>query len=167
MNGEQMAGRMRPQEGPRRDVGLALRADRRRRGQSQRAYAQDRAIGRQLLARAEVDAGSLSLAVLLSLLEGTGFELVVVPVAEARPGVEWDRTDVEARTRSGSRFPANREVRESVRGPMWWLYHEMLGSRTFGPQPGWTAEGFTPPEGTRYGRKPRPYEEGDDPRWPY
>lgn len=36
-----------------------------------------------------------------------------------------------------------------------------------GPQPEWTAEGFTPPEGTRYGREPRPYEEGEGPRWPY
>lgn len=153
-------------EGARRDVGLALRAHRRQRAQSQRAYARDRGLSRDVLARAEVDAGSLSLAALLSLLQGTGFELAVVP-AGARPDVEWDRTDLEARTRSGSRFPANRQVRQSPRGPLWWLYHEMLGSREFRPPPVWTAEGFVPPEGTRYGKKPRPYEAGEGPRWPY
>lgn len=113
-----------------------------------------------------MDAGSLSLGSLVELLEGTGFELAVLP-AGTRCHVEWDTTDIEARTRSGSRFPANRKVRESRRGPLWWHYHEMLGNRGFGPQPRWTAEGFVPPEGTRYGKKPRPYEEGEGPRWPY
>jgi hypothetical protein len=159
--------RRRPEQGPRRDVGLALRADRRRRGLSQRAYATSRSLSRQVLARAEVDAGDLRLSLLLDLLDGTGFELAVLPTDPTRPAVDWERTDLLAATRSGSRFPAHRAVRQSPRGPIWWVYHEMLGSRGFGPQPQWTAEGFIPPQGTRYGKMPRPYEDGEGPRWPY
>lgn len=159
-------GRKTTTEGVRREVGLALRADRRQRAQSQRAYARSRGLSRDVLARAEVDSGSLRIATVQSLLEGTGFILAVVP-AGAGPGVEWERTDLEARTRSGSRFPANRAVRESRSGPLWWHYHEMLGAREPGPQPRWTAEGFIPPEGTRYGKKPQPYTDGEALRWPY
>ncbi|GAA1163526.1 hypothetical protein GCM10009584_00540 [Ornithinimicrobium humiphilum] len=154
-------------EGPRRDVGLALRADRRRRGLSQRAYAATRGISRDRVAQAEVDAGSLRLADVLVLLEGTGYELVVLPVGSERPDVAWDETDLRATTRVGSRFPAHRRVRRSRGGPMWWIYHEQLGNRGYGPQPGWTAEGFEIPPGTVYGKKPRPYVEGEGPRWPY
>lgn len=153
-------------EGVRRDVGLALRAHRRELAQSQRGYARRRGLSRDVLARAEVDAGRLSLEVVTCLLKSTGFELAVVPVGRS-PHVDWDRTDLAARTRSGSRFPAHRQVRESVRGPVWWHYHEVLGNREFGMQPTWTAEGFIPPEGTRYGKQPRPYGEGEGPRWPY
>lgn len=156
-----------PSHGPRRDVGLALRSDRRLRGQSQRAYARERSISRQDLARAEVDAGGLRLGAVMQLLEGTGFELAVVRTDQAPPAIRWDLTDLEARTRRGSRFPAHRQVRRSARGPLWWHYHEVLGGREFGPQPAWTAEGFIPPEGTRYGKEPRPYEEGEGPRWPF
>lgn len=151
----------------RRDVGLALRADRRRRGQSQRAYAADRGISRAALAAAEVDAGGLRLEPLLVLLEGTGYELVVVRSGQARTEQDWDLTDLLARTRSGSRFPPHRSVREAGQGPLWWWYHEMLGRRGSGERPTWTAEGFAPPPGTRYGKEPRPREEGEAPRWPY
>ncbi len=151
---------------PRREVGLALRADRRRRGESQRAYATARALSRHVLARAEVDAGSLRLDAVQALLDGTGFELVLLPVGTPRPVVDWDPTDLRARTRTGARFPAHRQVRECGGGPMWWWYHEVLGARGFGPQPRWTAEGFVPLEGTRYGKEPRPYAEGEPPRWP-
>lgn len=120
-----------------------------------------------MLAKAEVDAGTLRLDAVLDLLDGTGYELTVLPVAEDRPDVAWDETDLLATTRSGSRFPAHRKVRESRGGPVWWFYHEYLGSRGFGPPPAWTAEGFIPPEGTRYGKEPRPYAEGEEPRWPY
>lgn len=114
-----------------------------------------------------MDAGCLRLEVIEALLEGTGYELAVVAVDAERPEVSWEETDLLATTRSGSRFPAHRAVRASSGGPVWWLYHEFLGGRPFGPQPGWTAEGFIPPEGTRYGKKPRPYAEGEEPRWPY
>ncbi|GAA5167634.1 hypothetical protein GCM10011366_23730 [Ornithinimicrobium tianjinense] len=159
--------RRRPEDGPRRDVGLALRADRRRRGQSQRAYADQRELSPKVLATAEVDAGSLSLASLLHLLQGTGYALAVVPSDHAATAeTQWEPTDLVATTRSGSRFPPHREVRESD-GPLWWWYHEMMGRRGSGRRPGWTAEGFTPPPGTRYGKKPRPTEEDEPPRWPY
>lgn len=147
-----------------REVGLALRAHRRERGESQRAYAKARRLSRELIARVEVNAGMTSLSGIVSMLDGTGYELAVVPVGVDRPRPAWDDTDLQARTRAGSRFPPHREVR-STDGPLWWWYHEYLGSRGFGPVPGWTAEGFTPPEGTRYGREPRPTEDGK-PRWP-
>lgn len=159
--------RQRPAAGARRDVGLALRADRRRRGQSQRAYAAERRLNRDALARAEVDAGAIRLDQLLEMLDGTGYQLAVLPADADRPPVDWDRTDVEATTRSGSRFPPHRRVRESPGGPMWWWYHEVMGRRGSGPEPSWTAEGFVPPPGTRYGRAPRPSAEGEGPRWPY
>ncbi|GGK82075.1 hypothetical protein GCM10011509_33260 [Ornithinimicrobium pekingense] len=114
-----------------------------------------------------MDAGGLRLDAVMQLLEGTGFGLAVVRTDQAPPAIGWDLTDLEARTRRGSRFPAHRQVRRSVRGPLWWHYHEVLGGRGLGPQPAWTAEGFIPPEGTRYGKEPRPYEEGEGPRWPY
>ncbi|MCK0111996.1 hypothetical protein MWU75_07595 [Ornithinimicrobium sp. F0845] len=81
-------------------------------------------------------------------------------------GPWWDSTDVEARTRAGGRFPAHREVKKSPWGPYWWHYHEAYGTRGNGPRPQWTAEGFTPPPGTRYGKKPTLGEDGR-PRWPY
>ncbi|WP_161965135.1 hypothetical protein [Ornithinimicrobium cerasi] len=165
-----MTGRERSGEGARREVGLALRADRRRRGQSQRAYAAARGLSRAALARAEVDAGGVRLESLLWLLRGTGYELVVVPADQARPPTAWEPTDLEATTRSGSRFPPHREVRESRDGPTWWWYHEVLGNRGDRgdwQRPGWTAEGFTPPPGTRYGRKPRPRDDDDGATWPY
>lgn len=146
-------------------VGLALRADRRRRGQSQRDYAKERSLSRDTLARAEVDASAMRLESIVRLLAGTGFELSVRPVSDNRhPG--WDVTDLEARTRAGARFPAHRVVKESRWGPRWWEYHELYGNRGLGPRPRWTAEGFVPPPGTRYGKEPTPGPDGG-PRWPW
>lgn len=147
-------------------VGLALRADRRRLGQSQRAYAASRSISRDVLARAEVDASSFRLDTVTRLLTGTGFELMVAPTGSGILGPWWDRTDVEARTRGGARFPAHREVRQTPWGPQWWVYHELVGRRGDGPRPRWSAEGFTPPPGTRYGKVPTLGEDGR-PRWPF
>lgn len=134
-------------------VGLALRGHRRELGQSQRAYAETRGMSRSQLARMEHEAAGLKLGDVAEALDGTGYCLAVVPMG-ATPDVEWDPTDLEARTRDGRRFPANRTVRRSRFGPNWWMYHEVLGSRGCGPRPRWTAEGFTPDPGTRFGPKP-------------
>ncbi|USQ80425.1 hypothetical protein NF556_01795 [Ornithinimicrobium faecis] len=147
-------------------VGLALRADRRQREQSQRAYAAERDLSRDTLARVEVDASGMRLDAAIAFLEGTGYELVVQPVSSDGPDPWWDLTDVAARTRAGGRFPAHRKVKETPWGPLWWDYHERIGNRGFGPKPKWSAEGFTPPPGTRYGKIPTPAEDGG-PRWPY
>ena len=120
-------------------VGLALRAHRRELGKSQRAYAAQRGISNAQLAKMERDASGVTLGAVASALEGTGYCLVVLPV-DAAPDVEWDPTDLEARTRSGSRFPANRVVKRSRFGPDWWVFHEMLGTGGCGAKPGWTAE---------------------------
>lgn len=135
-------------------VGLALRAHRRQLGQSQRAYAADRGMSRAQLARMEHDASGVKLGDIAEVLEGTGYRLAVVPV-DAAPDVEWDPTDLQARTRDGRRFPANRTVQRSIYGPDWWVYHEMMGTGTCGPRPKWTAQGFVPEPGTRFGPKPR------------
>lgn len=147
-------------------MGLALRAHRRALGVSQRAYAAARGLSKSFLGRAERDAGGLSLRAATEVLAGTGFVLAVVDEQRAHE-VVWDETDLLARTRAGGRFPAHREVRASPHGPVWWVYHEQFGTRGDGSQPEWTAEGFTPPEGTRYGKAPRPYAEGEGPRWPW
>lgn len=122
-------------------VGLALRAHRRKVGRSQREYAAERGIGRAQLAKMEMDASGVTLGAVMRVLEGTGYRLAVVPV-DAVPSIDWDHTDLEARTRKGRRFPANRLVRRSPHGPEWWWYHEVLGSGDCGDQPTWSAEGF-------------------------
>lgn len=151
-----------------RAVGLALRAHRRVVGQSQRAYAAARGLSRSMLARAEVDASSMSLETVRRLLETTGFELLVAPVGGSPDEVEWDPFDLVASTRAGSRFPAHRRVKEATEGPVWWWYHEVLGSRGGARpiQPRWTTEGLVPPPGTRYGRPPKDTPPGER-RWPY
>lgn len=135
-------------------VGLALRGHRRELGQSQRAYAAARGMSRSQLARMEHDASGMKLGDVADALEGTGYCLAVVPV-DATPDMDWDPTDLEARTRDGHRFPANRLVKQSTYGPYWWVYHEMMGTGRCGPKPAWTAEGFEPGPGTRFGPKPR------------
>ena len=135
-------------------VGLALRGHGRELGPSQRAYAAARGMSRSQLARMEHDASGMKLGDVADALEGTGYCLAVVPV-DATPDMDWDPTDLEARTRDGHRFPANRLVKPSKYGPYWWVYHEMMGTGRCGPKPVWTAEGFEPGPGTRFGPKPR------------
>lgn len=115
-------------------VGLALRGHRRELGQSQRAYAAARGMSRSQLARMEHDASGMKLGDVADALEGTGYCLAVVPV-DATPDMDWDPTDLEARTRDGHRFPANRLVKRSTYGPYWWVYHEMMGTGRCGPKP--------------------------------
>ncbi|MDO5739432.1 MAG: hypothetical protein Q4P07_04715 [Ornithinimicrobium sp.] len=147
-------------------VGLALRAHRRALGASQRRYAELRGLGKSFVAKAEVDAAGISLGTVEALLEGSGFRLAVVDTSGAEI-TEWESTDLVARDRAGRRFPATRAVRRSRGGPMWWTYHEFLGSRPCGPAPEWTAEGFAIPSGVRYGKVPLPYAPGEEKRWPH
>lgn len=147
-------------------VGLALRAFRRSRGWSQRALAAELGMAQSVLARMERRAGEAPLQLVLDVLREAGFALVLVD-DRGQVVTDWEPTDLVAADRAGRRFPAHREVRTSKHGPRWWLFHEYFGTGKCGPQPGWTAEGFTPPEGTRFGRVPRPAQEGEGPRWPY
>lgn len=147
-------------------VGLALRSYRRANGLSQRALAQAVDVPPATVARLERSALSCSLATIVKLLAATGHSLGVVD-AEGQPVTEWDTTDLRARDRSGRRFPANRKVKpmpvRAAGGPQWWLYHEFFGTGECGPQPEWTAEGFS--SSARFGRKPRPRAPGEQPRW--
>ena len=146
-------------------VGLALRAFRRAEGLSQRALADSWGVHQTLVARAERHAGELSLDLTLELLRRAGVSLAVVG-PDGMPVAGWEETDLVATDRSGRRFPAHRVVRPSANGPTWWWFHDYFGRRSSGPRPRWTAEGFDIPPGTRYGRTPRPFAPGEEPRWP-
>ncbi|MBD8062076.1 helix-turn-helix domain-containing protein [Oceanitalea stevensii] len=147
-------------------VGLALRGYRRAHGLSQRAFADVVDVAPATLARLERSALSCSLETVVRLLAQIGHSLAVVD-ADGQPVTTWDETDLRARDRSGRRFPANREVRpmrvQAAGGPQWWLHHEYFGTGECGPQPEWTAEGFS--SDARFGRKPRPRAPGEKPRW--
>ena len=147
-------------------VGLALREVRRGRGWSQRRLAAELGVSQSVIGRMERRAETAPLASVSALLARVGLALAVID-GEGTVLDTWEPTDLLARDRGGRRFPAHRTVLRSKHGPRWWEYHEYFGSRPEGPQPRWTAQGFTPPEGARYGKKPRPYEEGEAPRWPY
>ncbi len=110
-------------------------------------------MSRAQLGKLEVDASGVTLGAVDKALEGTGYCLAVIPVGAA-PAIDWDPRDLEARTRDGRRFPANRLVKRSAFGPYWWVYHEMLGTGRSGPRPAWTAEGFESDPGTRFGPRP-------------
>ncbi len=147
-------------------VGLALRSYRRKHRLSQRALAEQLDVAPATLARLERSALSCSLETLVRLLAATGHSLAVVD-ADGQTVTTWDETDLRARDRSGRRFPANRKVKplrvQAAGGPQWWLYHEFFGTGECGPQPEWTAEGFS--SSARFGRKPRPRAPGEEPRW--
>jgi len=152
----------------RKQVGLALRAFRRSRGWSQRAFADAVGVPASTVARMERDAAAGSLRAVEALLRHAGYTLGIVD-ADGVLVREWDETDRLAKDRSGRRFPANRVVRRvDPRGirPLWWTAQEYLGTGECGSQPGWTAEGFPTPVGTRYGKKPRSGGTDDSPRWP-
>lgn len=147
-------------------VGLALRAVRRSRGWSQRRLAAELGVSQSAVGRMESHAEVVGLAGVEAFLEQVGLSLAVVD-GDGVVMDRWEETDLLARDRRGRRFPAHRTVRRSTHGPRWWEYHEYFGSRPEGRRPEWTAEGFVPPEGTRYGKPPRPYVEGEGPRWPF
>lgn len=155
-----------PPPGIGEQVGLALRAVRRSRGWSQRRLAAELGVPQSAVGRMECHADAVSLDGVAAFLQRVGLTLAVVD-ADGVVMKDWDETDVLARDRRGRRFPAHRAVRRSTHGPRWWEYHEYFGSRPEGPRPEWTAEGFRPPDGTRYGKPPRPYAEGEGPRWPF
>lgn len=148
------------------EVGLALRAHRRRLGMSQRAYATARGLSRAMLARLEAGAGRMSLSTVVEALDGTGYALHVayaddgrgphpeggaaalrigddgdrVPVMEPGlvPPEAWSPTDLVARVRGGGRrFPAHREVLAVTNPPLWWWMHEFF--RGPSEEPKWYA----------------------------
>lgn len=145
------------------EVGLALRAHRRRLGLNQRNYADQRGLSRAMLARLEAGAGRLSLDTAVRALEGTGFELRVgfaspppetpeaaAAVADRPPTADdeepslplrgvpaecWQPTDLIARVRGGSRrFPAHRQVEVVVNPPFWWWIHEFFAGPSEEPE---------------------------------
>lgn len=148
-------------------VGLALRAYRRKRVLSQRALAEMVGVPQSTVARVERSALTCPFHTVLELLAASGHSLAVVGV-DGLPVTDWDATDLEARDRSGRRFPAHHEVRPVLRGgmpPRWWTYHEEMGTGVCGPQPGWTAEGSFFPRTQSLNGEPRTRAPGEEPRW--
>jgi ribosome-binding protein aMBF1 (putative translation factor) len=66
------------------DVGRALRRARRRRGTSQREFAQQLGVSKSRLARLESDAGPHSLEIVAQVLMASGFRLEVIDMSGAK-----------------------------------------------------------------------------------
>lgn len=148
-------------------VGLALRAYRRRHGLSQRALAEMVGVSQARIARLERSVLSSPLDTVLRLLAATGHTFAVVG-EDGRVVTEWDETDIAARDRSGRRFPAHHEARPVRPGslhPRWWVFHEEMGTGECGPQPRWTAEGSPFPRFRPYQGERRPYAPGEQRGW--
>lgn len=124
-------------------VGLAVRAWRRREGLSQRELATELGWSQSMISRLENRAGSVPLDTVHEAVTRAGFQVVVAH--EGRPVApwQWERTDLVARDRGGRRFPAQRRVYPAPRGPFWWWEQEFIRlSRPLGPQPRWTTVGL-------------------------
>jgi hypothetical protein len=140
------------------EVGLALRADRRRLGLSQRGYAEHRGRTPSAVARLETAALDMKVADVVAALEGTPFMLclchrpVTEPAAadalpapraastEPRPvhPAFWPRAELIARVRGGRRrFPAHHEAAQVSSGPPWWWDAE--STRAGAKPPNWYA----------------------------
>lgn len=145
-------------------VGLAVRAERRRLGLSQRAYAAHRGWSPSRVSRLEAGAGSLKLADVAEALDGTAFQLALCrrpaddesggpdddPDTDPTPGAaalpvpvpvapeEWARVELVARVRDGSRrFPAHHETEQVSYPPEWWWNSE--ATRSGARSPHWYA----------------------------
>ncbi|MEO7070784.1 MAG: hypothetical protein ABI131_09865 [Nostocoides sp.] len=93
-------------------VGLAVRAGRRRLGQSQRGFAGQLGLGRGVVERLETNPSTVPFGTVVSVLREAGFELGVVTGDGSRllaPG-DFASSEFIARDWGGRRFPAHAEV---------------------------------------------------------
>ncbi len=145
------------------EVGLAVRADRRRLRLSQRAYARRRRWPLSRVVRLEAGAGGMKLAEVVSALDSTEYVLAVCrrpdggpPPDDASDGAaalpvpvaprEWGRSELIARVRGeGRRFPAHHDTEQADYPPTWWWYAEAtragsVAPHWYAPRP-WTRPG--------------------------
>ena len=105
------------------DVGRALRRTRKRRGLSQREFAQQLGVSKSRLARLESDPGPQSLEMVSQVLMASGFQLQVVDTS----GVEVSSDDALSATHlelcdaSGRRFPAHLDAYPQPYPPAYWF----------------------------------------------
>lgn len=129
------------------EVGLAVRADRRRLTMSQRDYARHRGWPVSRVVRLEAGAGGMKLDEVVHALDGTEHVLVVcrrpdpddpasgagalpVPVRPA----DWPRPELIARVRGeGRRFPAHHDTHQVDYPPTWWWYAESTRAGAVAP----------------------------------
>ena len=149
------------------EIGLALRADRHKRGLSQRAYAAVRGLTLSSVIRLESAAIGLKLGDVVAALDGTDFVLCLChrpqspePVLARESGTPallvarpetapepvhpayWPRSELVARVRgSARRFPAHHVVQQTSSAPPWWWYAE--STRASSVAPNWYAPQFT------------------------
>ncbi len=138
-----------------REVGLAVRAHRRRLRLGQRGYARRRGWSSSHVARLEARAGVLKLSDVLTALEPTDYCLALChrpgtttpdPEAPAPAGAlpvpvaatHWPRDELVALVRDGSRrFPAHHDTGQVTYPPTWWWYAE--STRAGSVRPHWYA----------------------------
>jgi transcriptional regulator with XRE-family HTH domain len=132
------------------DVGRALRKARRRRGPSQREFAQQLGVSKSRLARLESDAGPQSLEVVSQVLMASGFRLEVIELSGAK--VQADdalaATLPELCDAGGRHFPAHLDAYPMPYPPMYWFVRNG-GWNTATAFPQWTyVRRFSPGRGT-------------------
>ncbi len=135
------------------EVGLAVRADRRRLGLSQRSYATRRGWPLSRVIRLESGAAAVKLGEVVTALEGTDYVLALCRRAtdpgdgpEDDPGEgaaalpvpvppnAWRRSELIARVRGNSRrFPAHHDAEQVDMPPTWWWYAEATRAGTIAP----------------------------------
>lgn len=123
------------------EVDRALRKTRRRRGLSQREFAQHLGVSKSRLARLESDAGPQSLDMVLQVLMASGFRLEVVDASGA-PLQEHDVPEAsppELYDESGRRFPAHLDAYRLSYPPLYWFLRNG-GWTTSKAFPQWTYE---------------------------
>jgi transcriptional regulator with XRE-family HTH domain len=123
------------------EVGRALRKTRRRRGLSQREFAQQLGVSKSRLARLESDAGPQSLEMVSQVLLASGFRLEVIDaLGTGRQEVDALSVNLpELYDASGRHFPAHLEAHPLPYPPMYWFVRNG-GWNTSKAFPQWTYE---------------------------
>ena len=123
------------------EVGRALRTARKRRGLSQRDFAQQIGVSKSRVGRLESDAGPQSLEMVSQVLMASGFRLEVIDTSGAKPqkGDPSAAALLELCDVSGRRYPAHLDVRSLAYPPTYWFVRNggWLTARDF---PRWTYE---------------------------
>jgi len=124
-------------------IGKAIRSARRQHRMSQRQYAQHLGINRNRLSRLEADAGRQPLEVVAMVLERSGFQLTLRPVAgglgadereDLEPAAHYELSDA-----AGRRLPAHCDPYPLNTPHSWWFVRNG-GWVTRATQPSWSYE---------------------------
>jgi transcriptional regulator with XRE-family HTH domain len=132
------------------DVGRALRKARRRRGLSQREFAQQLGVSKSRLARLESDAGPQSLEMVCQVLMASGFRLEVIDLSGEKQQADdaLAAALLELCDARGRHFPAHLDAYPMGYPPVYWFIRNG-GWNTAKAFPQWTyVRRFSPRRGT-------------------